>query len=163
MSEEQPEELTRRESLSNERSEARAVKRKRVLRNRLQAFGILFLVFVLPISIFAIVPFSMGVYDRTHHITMECQVKKIYSESTSTRSGKGVGASGRHIVFATENCRGHLLLEKGVYWDNVDELTKSLKPGRYEITVGQSEWTLAPAYRIFRVSPAIQKYEYLGK
>lgn len=163
MSEEDSKELTRRESLAQSRSEAKRVRRRKVLKDRIQAVGILLLVIVLPLAIFVIIPYSMGAYDRTHHHTMECEVKDIYSESTSTRSGKGIGASGRHIVFATENCRGHLILEKGVYWDNVTELTESLKPGRYRIIVGESEWTIAPFYRIFKLAPTIQKYEYLGK
>lgn len=163
MSEEQGEELTRRESLARSRSEAKTVKRKKVLKDRIQAVGILLLVIVLPLAIFLIIPTSMGAYDRTHHHTMECTVKDIYSESTRTGGLKGGGASGRHIIFDTENCRGHLILQKGVYWDNVDRLTKSLKTGRYKITVGESEWKLAPLYRLFKVVPTIQKYEYLGK
>lgn len=163
MSEEQGRELTRRESLNQSRSETKAVRRRRVLKDRIQAVGFLLLVIVLPLAIFVIIPSSMGAYDRTHHRTMECTVEKIYSESTSTRSGKGIGASGRHIIFKTSDCRGHLILEKGVYWDNVKELTKSLKPGRYRITVGEAEWNLTPFYRVFKVSPTIQKYEYLSR
>jgi len=163
MSEEEGTELTRRESLARSRSEAKTVKRKKVLKDRLQALGILFLIFVLPLAIFVIIPSSMGAYDKTHHRTMECEVKDIYSESTRTGSAKGAGASGRHIIFDTKNCRGHLILQKGVYWDNVDELVKSLKPGRYKITVGESEWKLAPLYKILKVVPTIQEYKYLGK
>jgi len=150
-------EMSRTERLLASRKERR---RKRW--SRLQGVLILLLVIVLPTAVFGVVPWAMGTYDSSHHHTIECSVTKVYAESTSTRSGRGVGASGRQIVFATSDCGGHILLTNGVYWDNVKELAASLKPGRYEFTVGDSEWKLAPIYKVFRVSPSAQKYSYLG-
>lgn len=148
------------------RSQRRRKERRRVRWNRTQAISLLLLIFVLPILAFGVAPWAMGSYDSTHHRTIRCHVKDVYSESTSTRSGRGVGASSRQIIFDTSNCNGHLILQNGVYWDNVDELTDSLKTDRdYEFQVGDIEWNLAatPIYTWTKLSPEVQSYRILSE
>jgi len=144
------------------RVEQRRKRKRKLFWGRIQAVLIILLVIVLPTVFFGILPWVSGIYDRSHHHTIECEVEKVYWESTSTRSAKGIGASGRQIVFDTKDCRGHILLTEGVYSDNVKELAKSLKPGRYRFTVGDAEWAIAPYYKILKVAPTAQKYKYLG-
>jgi len=146
------------------RSEQRRKRKRKLFWGRVQAILVLSAVILLPLMVFVVGPLGMESYDSNHQLTIKCHVKDIYWERTSTHSGKGIGASSRQIVFDTTDCNGHLLLQDGVYWDNVEELTDSLKTDRnYEFRVGRIEWKLAgtPIYTWTKLSPEAKSYRFL--
>ncbi|WIE71768.1 hypothetical protein [Curtobacterium sp. MCJR17_020] len=139
------------------------VARRRVVRNRIIAVLLLFLVVVVPILTFLVAPIALGAYDDSHSLTATCTVESAKARSTSSRSLKGVGSSGGQVVIETKDC-GRLLIDSGINSDNVNRVAGELKVGqRYQFTVGEGTYRLRSVLQLFKVAPDVRDFEAARK
>lgn len=89
------------------------------------AVVVILVVIVLPVLAFFVVPISVLSYDESHQIVRNCAVERAVVEGASSKSLKGVGASGKQVVVHTSDC-GKILLQRGIKRQNAREVAKRL-------------------------------------
>ena len=105
-----------------------------------------------------VIPWASSIYDKSHEITVRCEVLSAEVSSSSSRSLRGVGSSSTLVAIETENC-GRLLQSEGVYRENASIIVDELKQGTYDFEVGESGWALRGFYGLLGVSPSASSFE----
>jgi len=121
-------------------------------------FFLLVLFVVLPVLLLGVAPGVAEQYDRSHLMTVTCDVVDASPASTSSRSLRGIGATGVQVVIETSDC-GKLLLQKGVSDQNAASLATELSRGRtHEFQVGPVAWNTKAITGLMDVSPEAYSY-----